>query len=913
MKKKYFNLFIILVVTMFVGMSHASMRDYTGDANTSGTTSQSGCDGTDSCWISGEGIRITLVTENGNRFPGTRSVDYVNNSAYQSMNVKYNASLSSRKEILENGFSWTNGIKTNEYMDFVDFIGKENIDPKYWENFFLNKGEAWARDYLEKTFAKSYETILKVTNTRELANAYFIIEPLARITTRTGTYFGTGTEIVSQVREDNATWLRWNSFAAYNIPYSIYLNVEKVGFKPADSPSKASDPSVTYEEFFNANPNTMQGYAVGYFEMWRIIDIPVKECYTYNTECNYTACENTKNNRTCSSSTTRIPQCQGNADDDLIHQSGKRTITLIEGVCSLYCTESATVSYPGNVKPAITVGTHLQWPTGINGKYPLLTRTTLSCKVEMDDRSALTQECLNAAAAKNYNYQNASGGKITYSRPQESGGQLNTEAKDIELNRSCSSTINVNGDSVTITNGCQYTLPADKNNAIDKKTLQFINVLKENFETAVTNYLIIKNGGVLPVDGFSWQDIEVFAKETFNSKYDLQISNMPLGYNGQFTSALEKQPYICEYQITVGAGGGCTCPPGTKYSGADLTEIMEKNPQTCADAQEIFCDSNTPELHYCPPDSNYPGKSIENCLLTNDYDTCVQKECYIPNSNPYCTKPDGSKVDITACLETKDRDACEAEAGCILDDTCPSDSAMAGYKYQDDDNYKSCMYGGGSKDTCMDLVCNPECIGENCEYKCPKDSDYPGMDISNCVSRERGSGKTLVEALKICQNECNRDSGGKIIYRTISLENPFPSMNADQSVTQSGLKIGMFNDTIKGRYPGTNWNGITVVKNKILNNRGYDGSAIYQEAEPLYVIELDAKSIKAIRAYNKKQKKNDEGYADFTLECTNGAYCRSTFLRQKGIVGISGNGILTGGTCLSVDGKASFEKCYTTK
>ena len=219
-----------------------------------------------------------------------------------------------------------------------------------------------------------------------------------------------------------------------------------------------------------------------------------------------------------------------------------------------------------------------------------------------------------------------------------------------------------------------------------------------------------------------------------------------------------------------------------------------------------------------------------------------------------------------------------------------------------------------SEADCIQLICYDDPCTDNCDYVCPENSDYPNKDISNCVKFERGKGNNLVDSISICQKRyCYKGGNGIIIYRTISLENPFPSMDADKNITQKDLTVGMFNDTVKGRYPGTNWNGITLVKNKILNNRGYDGSAIYQEADPLYVIELDATAIKKIRDYNSYQVEHSEGYADFTLTCTNGAYCRSSFLRDGRYTKADGKQILTSGTCQSVDGKDSFVNCYKTK
>ena len=107
-------------------------------------------------------------------------------------------------------------------------------------------------------------------------------------------------------------------------------------------------------------------------------------------------------------------------------------------------------------------------------------------------------------------------------------------------------------------------------------------------------------------------------------------------------------------------------------------------------------------------------------------------------------------------------------------------------------------------------------------------------------------------------------SGIKVIFRPISLDNPFPSIDAD------------------GRATGSNWcyindcsNVNTTVDTVITNNRDVTTEEVYKELDPLYKITLTPALIKEIRNYNKKAS-----YDDFNLECTNGYYCKSDFIRD---------------------------------
>lgn len=95
-----------------------------------------------------------------------------------------------------------------------------------------------------------------------------------------------------------------------------------------------------------------------------------------------------------------------------------------------------------------------------------------------------------------------------------------------------------------------------------------------------------------------------------------------------------------------------------------------------------------------------------------------------------------------------------------------------------------------------------------------------------------------------------------LIYRPISLINPFP-MN---------------------RKAISSWYDSMVVKSVITNNRGVNDYEVYN-LEPMYDIILTPATIKEIRKYNKQHS-----YNDFTLKCTKGLYCRSSFLRDNSYI-----------------------------
>lgn len=200
----------------------------------------------------------------------------------------------------------------------------------------------------------------------------------------------------------------------------------------------------------------------------------------------------------------------------------------------------------------------------------------------------------------------------------------------------------------------------------------------------------------------------------------------------------------------------------------------------------------------------------------------------------------------------------------------------------------ACVNSGYTKDECINKICTKK-------YTCKNTNNVGGkMDITSCVQTKMMQGLTEKEAIDHCDFAVC-PIGRTIIYRTIKLENPFPSKDADATVKQTNLQVGMFNNNLKGRYPGSNWNGILTVYNKIRNNRGTPtkdtnkaintktglvGTTIYQKKKPLYTFVLNGTTINEIRNYNDKQQ---SGYNDFKLDCkiSNSTACVSSFVHNS--------------------------------
>ncbi len=108
-----------------------------------------------------------------------------------------------------------------------------------------------------------------------------------------------------------------------------------------------------------------------------------------------------------------------------------------------------------------------------------------------------------------------------------------------------------------------------------------------------------------------------------------------------------------------------------------------------------------------------------------------------------------------------------------------------------------------------------------------------------------------------------KEVGLNVVFRPVSLKNPFPGENAPSG----------------GRRRGENWASPSDVL-KITKNRGLsDPERIYLDKDPMYEITLNTRSILSIRSYNRLA---EGGYADFTLKCIEGTgqRCKSQFIRE---------------------------------
>ena len=307
-----------------------------------------------------------------------------------------------------------------------------------------------------------------------------------------------------------------------------------------------------------------------------------------------------------------------------------------------------------------------------------------------------------------------------------------------------------------------------------------------------------------------------------------------------------------------------------KYFKSKMSEYREQG----------LCKNGEPWDH-CKTNKLCPSEIIDGDKCTNRFTQTTYYKKYFETykTSGQCDKNDNwSKCKKKLC---PDKALCYYDGEWYYENDCTDDE-------KNDKDLKDCK----------DRLCPsgaPGCQDCGEKIKCKNTNGVGGlMDITSCVQTKMTQGKTRQEAIDECDSVMC-PLGKFIIYRTIKMENPFPGKNI------SNLVSG-FNDDVKGRYQGYNWNSKALVKSKIRENRGADGTTIYETKEPLYSFELDGVTIEALRDYNKNQK---EGYNDFTLDCKNEHMfaCVSKVVHNAHLSG------LVGGTCQNIGINDGFYKC----
>ena len=532
--------------------------------------------------------------------------------------------------------------------------------------------------------------------------------------------------------------------------------------------------------------------------------------------------------------------------------------------CEVYCTDEITGDFPTDYKGLIAPGSTFVWPSYNSSEndnlpdktydYEALVNTKRTCKIRFRQQEWLSdfnngdankkqqlvdalKECSSENSLTKYydKYMESLDPKLelSYNNGKNVIGPktLKLATNETESNMTCdnctmdTNSFNVNNVTSLISNIASQ---------IANKTLNITAKLKYVLPDGLYQYVDKKSGTLLenyvPSDDeegnsdgkldTGYSKLLVSEEAKVGNKYDLIINYSSLSpVAGKFEN--ESGKYACKYEVTTNSGG-------------------------------LKCDLNEPN-HF--KDLNGDGKLDSG-----------------PNGEDCCEKVAdefGEKSEVYQ--ELVDKGWCPVDP----DDDNPGDSCV----YPDDLETSDII----TKQKCCSMVLtdpslsieervdhyNKYCVGD--PY-CPQDCEdgvchYSPMtqDLRNCIA----SGKSY--------NECKIDNcpagGSIVIYRPISLltDESFPGVEKLDRIWSNNNWYYYSNWAYRG---GTSQDRDYYAEKYITNNRGVKEYEIY-DMDPMYVIDLDADTIGAIRKYN-----DTNSYDDFNLTCKNDRQCRSDFVKD---------------------------------
>lgn len=617
--------------------------------------------------------------------------------------------------------------------------------------------------------------------------------------------------------------------------------------------------------------------------------------------------------------------------------------------CAVYCKESAFASFPGHVSNKISLGipgilsntgTYFTWPSRVNDTngMKMFMKSKLTCRIIQNDGKICTAEDIKFL--KTAVESNVKGLEMSAELKAGTNNEINEELGQYnpEFSESWPESKNIKFDG----NGVSSEL------WIEKKVYFKIKDGK--------NRLYNKESGNVK-DGTIPEGIHVFDRgegvislkqtdDVFNL-YNLEIKNVNLGSGNQFGESIKD--YVCTYQLV---SDPCVCPAGTVMEGTPLYNKLVEG-KTCAELQRTSCNKCE-----CPPPNDYKIKLVGEAATTQDCANLQKMQCY--NNTGYC-EFNGKTIDMTDCIKTQTEtyQSSREEAIIYCEQTlCPECTDSYGNKH----DLTECLSKGKPYSLCEQQYCpRPVCVdedcyncskncrwdevlktetalaykkvcddGENCGYikmSCPAgnenmlnaDSCVKGVlgvsNIQNALTQGIINENDVKRAFAACESQVCPYSGGRIVYRQIDINDPFPGKEHKGTSIETSMSNN--NQNRKSRTPGENWDSTKLIDLKILNARGAKGYDLYNK-DPLYIIELTPDTIKKIREYNKNNK-----YDDFKLTCTNKgatANCISDFLHKQGtIANLNPSDFIktsyanknSVSACYNMDySENSFNKCY---
>lgn len=764
--------------------------------------------------------------------------------------------------------------------------------------------------YLKNTFNFSLKE--DPTECQKILNYYILVEPMAVVANGYSDavaqyYFGTATELSKMYK---GSW--------------VNTNLSKAIYTPTTKFSMSGGHDVTFSYFSDGGINNVKNglntskstiitstnsYGVG--TLW--IGHLYNNCTTcYEPEIKSSGnlkCEKTNENNSFEY-IEEYKEVDCTEKNKLNSQYGKFVEEKTN--CTLYCLEKASSSLPGNMKNQFLSNnfsnkyTYFAWP-GIHNAgsdYEMKMNSTLECTIVNKSGKTCTKAEKDAFKqkaedlTKNFKFSAKLTGGTNKKLDKVSlfidKNDVSITTKDVPK-ENYKETEDKKNDKFTTTKEVYFRIPKGMNQLYNKTT-------------DTVEHCTNRNCNINGYDNREQGVISYSIKDEKITKHDLIISDIVLGTDNKFGNIISKSgsQYKCTYSYDYESGPPCECPPDTAKAGDDLSKYV-KDGMTCAEAKALKCNEEVPDT--CIGYSNDSWNAYKACYLN------ALKTKYNTKRTEYTLYRgitlDSSFKDVTPV----DVEIQKLEIQRNSQDSKNAYNDCKGYLVKTEIDMKSCMK------TKMDLYGMSEVEASNaCEQNlCTNCVSSFGVvyDLRACMST--GSSYTICDSLYCPDEDCkdgicdppgsgNPPGGGgssgggggssdpgKIIYRTIDLNNPFPG-------NDNGNNYIEFSNGGKGRRPGDNWNSVTYVKNKILNARGVRGYRLYTEKEPLYVITLTPSDINEIRKYN-----DSNDYSKFDLNCTSNnkdSKCISNFLHKDF------SKIVTSGKCKNIGDSAGFDECY---
>jgi len=850
--KKFVNLLFVILTTIFI--SGTSIKALEGDTTGDIFGVGGGCSGKDSCWLNMKdgdnlyGIRVTIVDGNGNMV-SSKSIDYIGGSQdtvnYINTNTTYYRCINSNSNIRNrlgylNGSvscSWQahNGVAIAEYLSWLPNIYSTKNSADYIKTKILSMDT----DELKQTFFEDIGYNLE-HNRQNLENHYLIIEPLTLIefgsTKRYGTYY----ELAPMAITYNWVW----SVGTVKLPFSIYLtgntNIEGPGgydnsnqtyFKGKIKIAKDTYKSWNggkgrYELEEKYIKDQSYGYGIGVYWL-KEFEIEVNTCDYNNAEHFSTAnsgpneencCTYVKNNLSQYGLTeaqfyTKYPQCNSVLNS---------------------CTFDLTTKYPTcNVNTNGKISDITNWECIYASAYsndPTIKNYFLKYGVPTDSCSVYCRNEITymypsnnmiTLAGNYFTIANSTNAYYEYLDPTTNELKIKAATLgpiQISVKKDCS----ILGDKNNST--CQNQLQEELNN-ISAPTVEF--AYESAYYNNPTETLASTSSETTGNNNGIQSRTVTYTYVLPSSTYKYVSKNTGISYKN--ISSIGKYPYI-----EIGSHSPIHFSQESKTANYQIT-IKKFN---LSNFDKLILNGQTMSTKFDTSIETYIKTLIDNDQARP---TNINGIYYLDKTFVGLLNKNGfSAQDLlnTTCAHTDNYDCYSNENGIFCYDKGKTSNSFQTYAY-----FNSCI-----NNQVQNIKHAKENYKNDMLYTCT-------FEIENKILDQPQP-----------DNPKNTPGDINIIYRPISLDNPFPSIDGD------------------GRETGSNWcyiedcsNTNPVVQNIITNNRDVQTEKIYRELDPLYTITLTPAVIKEIRKYNNKTT-----YDDFNLVCdSNGENCKSDFIRNN--------------------------------